>query len=220
MNEALRNKDREKTGQRRTESKEVRRQQLINATINSIARHGIGGTTMSTITEDAGLSIGIVNFHFDSKQRLFEETLLFLAQEHHDQWLKAYRDAGLSARDKLLAVVDAHFHPNISSKKKLAVWYAFYGEAGRRKIYRQLIEDIDFERLELQLQLCADITAEGSYSGLAPRQVVNLLEALYDGVWLELLTYPESYTREKARAHIWAFLATVYPDHFDMPVIE
>lgn len=220
MNETLRNKDRAKTAQRRTEAKEVRRQQLINATINSIARHGIGGTTMSTITEDAGLSIGIVNFYFDSKQRLFEETLLFLAQEHHDQWLKAYRDAGLSARDKLLAIVDAHFHPNICSKKKLAVWYAFYGEAGRRKIYRQLIEDIDFERLELQVQLCADITAEGDYSGLAPRQIVNLLEALYDGVWLELLTYPESYTRDKARAHIWAFLATVYPGHFDMPVIE
>ena len=56
---------------------------------------------MSTVTDYAGLSIGIVNFHFESKQKLFEETLVHLAQEHHDHWLKAYKDAGLSAADKL-----------------------------------------------------------------------------------------------------------------------
>ncbi|WP_353618775.1 TetR family transcriptional regulator [Tropicibacter sp. R16_0] len=60
---------------RRTESKEVRRQQLINTTIASIARIGIVGTTMSTVTESAGLSIGVVNCHFKSTQNLLEETL-------------------------------------------------------------------------------------------------------------------------------------------------
>ncbi|MCR9127021.1 MAG: TetR family transcriptional regulator C-terminal domain-containing protein [Rhodobacteraceae bacterium] len=205
---------------RRTESREVRRQQLIDATINSIARHGIGGTTMSRVTEYAGLSLGIVNFHFESKQNLFEETLIFLAREHHEQWLKAYRDAGLSARDKLMAIVDAHFHPRICSRKKISVWYAFYGEAGRRKIYRKLIEHIDQERFDLQLQLCQQIAEEAAGPTTPPRQVANLLEALYDGLWLELLTYPESYTREKARAHVGTFLAGVYPDHFDMPILD
>lgn len=220
MTDAVRHDSPARKTQRRTESREVRRRQLIDATINSIARHGIGGTTMSTVTENAGLSLGIVNFHFDSKQKLFEETLMFLAREHHEQWLSAYRDAGLSARDKLAAIVDAHFHPRICSKKKLAVWYAFYGEAGRRKTYRKLIEDIDAERVALQLKLCTEINAQGAYAGLPPRQVVNLLEALYDGLWLELLTYPESYTRQKARAHIWAFLAVTYPKHFDMPAFD
>ena len=49
------------------------------------------------------------------------------------------------------------------------------------------------------------------------RQVANLLEALYDGIWLELLTYPENFNRKKARDHIVAFLAKMYPDHFQMP---
>lgn len=205
---------------RRTEAREVRRQQLIDATIESISRYGIGGTTMSTVTEIAGLSLGIVNFHFQSKQNLLEETLVHLAREHHDQWLTAYRDAGLSAKGKLLAIVDAHFHPRISSTKKLAVWSAFYGEAGRRKVYRKLIEDIDLERFDLSLGLCEEIAQEGGYSGIPPRQVANLLEALYDGMWLELLTYSESYTRQQARDHIVAFLASVYPDHFDMPTFS
>lgn len=217
MNEAMRQpKARGKPG-RRTESKEVRRQQLIDATIKSIAKHGIGGTTMSTVTDIAGLSLGIVNFHFKSKQNLFEETLVSLAREHHDQWRNACDDAGLSAADKLMAIVDAHFHPRICSPKKLAVWYAFYGEAGRRRLYRKLIEDIDWERYELSVKLCEQIAGEGGYANLPPHQVANLLEALYDGTWLELLTYPENYTRAQARDHIAAFLASVYPDHFDMP---
>lgn len=217
MNQTLR---KPKTGgkpARRTESKAVRRQQLIEATINSIAKNGIGGTTMSTVTEQAGLSIGIVNFHFKSKQNLFEETLIYLAREHHDHWLKAYNDAGLSAPEKLMAIVDAHFHPKICSPKKLAVWYAFYGEAGRRKTYRKLIEGIDEERFAISLGLCDEIAADGGYQGLPPRQIANLLEALYDGMWLELLTYPENYTRESARNHVAAFLSGVFPSHFTMP---
>ena len=201
----------------RTASKEVRRGQLIEATIESISKHGIGGTTMSTVTEIAGLSIGIVNFHFQSKQNLFEETLVFLARQHHDHWLNGYRDAGLSPKDKLQAIVDADFHPKICTRRNLAVWFAFYGEAGRRETYRKLIEDIDAERFEISVDLCTQITEDGGYSAIPPHQIANLLEALYDGLWLDILTYPGSYSRQTARAHIGAFLSNVFPRHFDMP---
>lgn len=220
MNQSIKTPDGTDRRTRRTESKEVRRQQLIDATITSIARHGIGGTTLSRVTEIAGLSLGIVNFHFKSKQNLFEETLVSLAQEHHAQWRRAYDDAGLSAAEKLLAIVDAHFHPAICSPKKLAVWYAFFGEAGRRRVYRRLIETIDMERYDLSLRLCEELARESGGSAIPPRQIANLLEALYDGIWLELLTYPEHYTRETARDHIVAFLARMFPDHVGMPAFD
>jgi len=215
MNETVRKKTAERA--RRTESKEVRRQQLIDATIRSIAKYGIRGTTMSTVTEFAGLSVGIVNFHFESKQNLFEETLVYLAREHHDHWQSARADAGLSPADKMLAIVDAHFHPRICTAKKLAVWYAFYGEASRRKIYRHLIEDIDDERFNLLITLAEEIGKDGRAASIPPRQVAYILESLFDGVWLELLTYPENLSRDEGRDQIKAFLATVFPDHFDMP---
>mgnify|MGYP001797888135 CR=1 FL=1 len=97
----------------RTQSREVRRGQLIDATISSIAEHGISGTTMTTVTGKAGLSMGIVNFHFKSKQNLFEETLVHLAKEHRDHWRAAYDNAALSPEAKLLAIVDAHFDQQI-----------------------------------------------------------------------------------------------------------
>lgn len=196
---------------RRTETRAVRRGQLIDATITSIARHGIGGTTMATVTEAAGLSQGIVNFHFESKQKLFEETLIHLAREHHAEWVTAYRDAGLGARDKLAAIVDAHFTPRICSRKKLAVWFAFYGESGRRAVYRDLINHIDDERFDVSVGLCEDLTEP---DGLVAKRVAETLESLYDGLWLTMLLYPNFMSRLDARAQIYTYLSGVFPSHF------
>lgn len=217
MNAAPRKSNATAKPARRTEPKEVRRGQLIDAAITSIAQNGIAGTTMSTVTEIAGLSLGIVNFHFESKQNLFEQTLVFLAQEHHDHWHKAYSDKRRSAAEKLLAIVDAHFHPKICSPKKLAVWFAFFGEGGRRMTYRNLIDRIDDERYDVSMRLCAQIADEGGYTQPGPAQVARMLEGLYDGLWLNILMYPEVLDRKDARAQVHAYLATVYPNDFDMP---
>lgn len=217
MNEAATTPLAEGRQARRTEPREVRRSQLIDATITSIAKHGIGGTTMSSVTEAAGLSIGLVNFHFKSKQNLLEATLTFLASEHHNQWRRAYEDAGLSAPEKLLAIVGSHFHPRICTRRKIAVWYAFFGEGERRAVYRSLVDELDRERYDLSTQLCSEIEEDAGYGGLPPHVVARTLEALYDGIWLNILIYPDRYKREQAHRQVRAYLASVYPRHFDMP---
>ena len=47
-----------------------RRQAMIKATIAVIARHGVSGTTVGRVARKAGVSVGLMNFHFDSKERL------------------------------------------------------------------------------------------------------------------------------------------------------
>jgi TetR/AcrR family transcriptional repressor of bet genes len=202
---------------RRTESKEVRRQQLIDAAIESIAKHGIAGTTMSTVTETAGLSLGIVNFHFKSKQNLFEETLVTLAREHHEQWKVAFEDETLSPSQQLLAVIEAHFHRNVCSRKKLAVWFAFFGEGGRRAVYRKLIDDIDDERLEKLTDLIEKISVEGGYKVPPAKHIACTLEGLFDGLWLNILMYPGFFSPTDGRKQIHAYLSALFPRHFDLP---
>lgn len=219
MNKTLTTATAEPAKPRRTEPRAVRRSQLIAATIDSIARHGIAGTTMSTVTEIAGVSMGLVNFHFRSKQNLLEATLTFLAREHHEQWRRSYEDAGLGAPEKLLAVVASHFHPRICTRRKLAVWYAFFGEGRRRAVYRSLVDALDTERYDLSTRLCRQIEEEGAYGGLPPHVIARTLEALYDGIWLNILIYPDRYKREQAHRQVRAYLASVYPRHFEMPQV-
>ena len=44
--------------------KEVRQQQLIDATLLSVAEHGLQHTTINTISKLAGMSSGIISHYF------------------------------------------------------------------------------------------------------------------------------------------------------------
>lgn len=203
--------------QPRTASKEVRRQQLIDATIESIAKHGLTGTTMTTVTREADLSLGLVNFHFTTKQNLLDETLRYLADEHHQLWKKSYEKVNLPPEAKLEAIVAAHFDSTICKRKKITVWYGFFGEAKSRASYRKLVADIDAERLNISARLCRDIIKEGGYENIDPDNVARTLEGLYDGFWLNILIYPEEFTRFDAMRRIQEYLAGLFPKHFERP---
>ena len=56
-------------------SKEVRQEELIAATMRCIARVGLSATTLQMVTREAGLSLGIANLHFQSKENLLRATL-------------------------------------------------------------------------------------------------------------------------------------------------
>ena len=62
----------------------TRRKQLIKATIKCIAKNGLSGTTMADVTKLAGLSLGIVNLHFETKEKLLVETLRFITDEYRN----------------------------------------------------------------------------------------------------------------------------------------
>jgi TetR/AcrR family transcriptional repressor of bet genes len=51
---------------RRTAPPAERRQQLIDATIRCVAQLGLAETTIATVAQEAGLSQGIINLHFQS----------------------------------------------------------------------------------------------------------------------------------------------------------
>jgi TetR/AcrR family transcriptional regulator, transcriptional repressor of bet genes len=203
--------------QRRTEDKSVRQVQLIEATIVCIAKYGITGTTLAKVTEVAGLSLGLVNFHFASKERLFEETLRFVASEHRDQWQKGIRAKGISDADRFLAIIDSFFHPRICSPKKLSVWFAFFGEAANRSTYRAIVEDIDEERHQESMRLIRAIAADNDDMGIDPIFVSLTLEALMDGLWLNMLLYPADFTREGSKEQVRRVLALMFPRHFGNP---
>jgi TetR/AcrR family transcriptional repressor of bet genes len=201
----------------RTASRQVRRLQLIDATIDSIAKYGISGTTMTTVTGLAGLSVGIVNFHFDNKENLFAETLRFLAEEHRTLWREAIAAPGLSAAQKLLAIVDAQFDPLICNHKKLTVWSAFYGEAGYRVSYRKIMTAIDTERWEATRDICQAIITSAQDDHFNASDIADTLEGLFDGLCLNILIYPGDFTRKIAKARVQGYLCGIFPGEFEPP---
>ncbi len=197
----------------RKASKEVRRQQLIEATIDVMARKGYSGTTMFDVAKAAGLSSGIVNFHFETKEKLLVETLKYLADEYRANWHKALNAAGKDPAEQLSALLFSDFNPDICAPRKLAAWCAFWAEAQSRPTYLEHCGSNDEEYSAIVLDLCKAIIKKGRYS-LVPDLIARALDALLEGLWLDLMTMARPYSLDDAKRTIAACLHAFFPKHY------
>ena len=204
-------------GKRRTAPPEERREQLILATIRSVADRGLADTTIATVAQEAGLSQGIVNLHFRSKEGLLTETLRYLADEYRNAVQDAAEIGAVSPVEGLLAMVELDFRRTICSREKLAVWFAFWGERRFRPTYRRICAERDRSYDDMVRVICARLCEEGGYQEVEPALVADGLSALTDGLWLDLLVRPESMSRERAKHVTLSYLADVFPRHFTQP---
>ncbi len=199
---------------RRTEPKEVRRTQLIEATIACIAERGISGTTNAVVTSRAGLSIGIVSLHFDSKDNLLTSTLTYLSEEVRATWADIVETPNLPPAEKLRRVALASFDPKVFNETKVSVWFAFFGEARYRQFYHEMVETYDEERGDVLAGLCAALIADTPGDLRDGKALTDAIEAFSDGLWLNAMVYPAYFTRDICIAHMDAFLAALFPKHF------
>jgi TetR/AcrR family transcriptional repressor of bet genes len=198
---------------RRTAPPEQRRMQLIQATIRSIARNGLSDTTMSSVAKQAGLSQGIINLHFQSKERLLLETLKFVVDEYRTNWKRELEREHDTAAEQLTALVGVDFQKALCDRDKLAVWFAFWGESKSRPTYRKLCADRDRDYEEKIRLLCNQIAAEGEYQVDADAIACGL-SAMSEGLWLDLLISPRKLSRSDARRMCMVHLAAAFPRHF------
>ena len=78
----------------RSENKKNSNLRLISSTIKNLSKKGINELTMNDVSQGAGLSQGIVNFHFKSKELLLIETLKFISNEYLTSFDKYLKKAG------------------------------------------------------------------------------------------------------------------------------
>ena len=116
--------------------KNANRQKLIEATIDSIAELGLSDTTVGAVVRRAGLSQGIVNLHFATKEALLAETLRFLSVEWKAAWRGRLDRAAPDPAAQLQNMVLSVFDPSVFNRRKLAAWHAFYADSKHQAAYR------------------------------------------------------------------------------------
>jgi len=197
----------------RKASKEVRRHQLIEATIDSLARRGYSETTLADVADGAGLSRGIVNFHFESKDKLLVATLQFMAEEYAAHWRGALDKAGDDPARQLWALCAADFDRAICNRRKLAAWCAFWGEAKSRPTYQALCGARDETYQNTLVAICTRLREEGGYT-FDPALTALAVNAMLEGLWLRLMMGAEDVSRETGFAAAVEMLASIFPKHF------
>ncbi|MBT6211374.1 MAG: transcriptional regulator BetI [Woeseia sp.] len=199
---------------RRALAKEQRRQQLIDATIKCIAKKGLSSTTLADVAKEAGLSQGIVNLHFDSKDNLLYETLRYVSEDYDKQFMATYAQTSADPAACLLALIKMDLQPSICDAKKLAVWFAFWSEVKAVPTYQKLCAARERKYDDVLVDLAARIIDDGGYEDADASLVAKALGSLTDGLWLSCLVDPKSFDRQVALNTVKSYLRGIFPDHY------
>lgn len=199
------------SGRNRKSQSDFRKRQLIDATMDCIDKLGLSQTTLARIAERAGLSQGNVVFHFQSKEALLDQTLRDLDDEYFSNWQSALDAAEANPLSQLCALIKASFAPQICNRKKISVWFAFWGESRSRPKYMRVCGANDKAFSNKLLSLCMAIEARYG-ARLSAKTAALSIEGMINGLWQNFLIGPPGFKRDQAIQAVFELLDTIYPD--------
>ena len=178
-----------------------RRRELIEAAIQVIAKHGRAGCTVGRVAQAAGLSQGLMNFHFKSIDLLMAAAFDHLAAEFDTCWKARVANAGSEPWPRLTAMIEAYFAPEVFTPEKLAVWFTFWVDADLRDQFRSAA-------VKVERRYHRDVEAEIArlYPDQDAPRLTAMLSALVDGYWLQALLYPKTFKAKTAVQSCLSFL--------------
>ncbi len=104
---------------------EMRRKQIIDTAIRTIATRGFANTTLNHIAEAAGVSTGVITYHFRNKDDLIEQSIKKLFEAPNEYVIGRVGEKG-SQRDKLRTYIAATIRFNMENRDHcVALIYSF-----------------------------------------------------------------------------------------------
>lgn len=159
--------------------RDIRYEELIEATIIAVHKHGYNTVTMTEIASEAGSTAASISYYFGSKEGLMEATMRHLLQGLKKTLIAGYARAN-SPRDRLNAILDANFDDSLFTVQRCSIWMQFWASAPYSKRLSR-IHRINRSRVrshfraELRQLLPA---GEAETARIA-------LQSYMDGIWLE-----------------------------------
>lgn len=182
-----------RTFQRQPEA--VRQRELIDAALACIAELGLQGATVREVALRAGVTQGLIRHYFLTKEKLIEAAYRRLSGE----MTAAVKDAiGTGpARLRLARFIRASLTPPVVDPKTLSLWAAFISAVHTDPAIDAVhAEGYAAYRSELE-GLIGDVFGEAGRpaDASAARAAAIALNALLDGLWLELSLSPAAFAK-------------------------
>ncbi len=190
----------------------INHQKLIDATIETIAKRGLGDTTISHVAKKAKVSQGYANFRFKSKENLLLSSLQFLSDEYKKSWQKIFEDENLDPIERLLKICENDFSKKIANRNKISVWIAFYSEVKFRPSYLSICQKQDEIYLHQMEKLIDKINSKTNQNSLSAIEISETYHSMVDGLWQRILFDPKIYTNEFCRNLIIKYFRNIYPN--------
>lgn len=164
----------------------IRKQQLIDATIEVVAEVGLKSTTIQLISKKAGMSSGIISHYFGGKQALIKATVRYLLSKLRMEV------APNNHYQRLHKIIDLNFSDFQQAEASTRTWLSFWGQS---------MHDPDLHRLQELNKRRLLTNLRYSYKQLLPDvaayQAAEMTAALIDGFWLRSALSRDNQTKFK-----------------------
>ena len=201
-------RNRDKRRMRGEESRKV----ILQSAIDSIAAFGLGSMTLDRVAERAGISRGLVVFHFKSKSKLLEAVLDFLGKQYEAGWNIVYQETSDSSMEKILSLIDYDIRFAYENPKYVSAWHAFWSEAKGNMLYHNISfpRDVNYEgQLE---ELIVEALEEQNGESAEAKMITMGLTAMMFGVWVESHLNPDPGDCAKYMQALRFYLNKCFPD--------
>ncbi len=204
----------EKVQNARETGKSKNRRHLLDSAANAIFKFGFRGATIAAIQQESGLSRGMINLHFETKENLLLAVAEDLSQHYHTRWTRAANDKSLPAAERLRAIIQVDLSPEVLTARDVAIWFAFRSEVTSNPEYRQFIDSRDAGFRETIIDICQTLIDEGAYENANAVLAANSFVALLEGMWTDFHLHSAEFDRQKAESACIYVARSFFPDHF------
>lgn len=177
------------------EPEAVRQQDLIAATLDSVAELGLAGATVREVSYRAGVTPGLIRRYFDNKERLVAAAYKsFIAD-----MIKA-AEAGCgdgAALSRLAGLIRACVTAPVADGRTLSIWAAFIGAVHSDPVMAEVHRDGYQAFRDLIECLVAEVMSERgvALSAVEIHRRAIVLNALLDGLWIEISMGGDDFSR-------------------------
>jgi TetR/AcrR family transcriptional repressor of bet genes len=125
----------------RPSNRAERRRQIVQGLIAVMARRGYESASIAEIAKAAGLTSGLVHYHFKNKQEILLALLEGLVERHISGLSARLAEAGERPDDQLAAFIDRHLALGADADPDaLACWVLLSAEAIRQDEIRRALD--------------------------------------------------------------------------------
>ncbi|WP_374979131.1 TetR family transcriptional regulator C-terminal domain-containing protein [Pseudomonas solani] len=173
---------------------EQRKALLVDATLVCLKRYGFQGASVRKICAEAGVSVGLINHHYEGKDALVAEAYLAVSGRVMGLLHCAVESAPAPARRRLSAFFQASFSPEMLDPQLLDAWLVFWGAVTRLESIRSIHDQSYGDYRNLLAGALALLADEEGWHAFDAGLAAISLSALLDGLWLESGLNPTTFT--------------------------
>ncbi len=176
----------------RKKIKDIRREELLQATLDTIHAEGLHNITVAKLSTTAGMSQGMVHHYFKNKAEIIEAAIRHINAELRTELVQELGQVN-SPVEKLFKILDTNFAPHWFNQKTTRLWVSFCSEVPFNNTFAR-IQTVIHKRMHSNLKhVLKPLLTDHN-----PDQISDEISNLIDGFWIRSSVSADGISPEEA----------------------